>query len=398
MKAIYFDCFSGISGDMALGALIHAGVPKQFLLEQLRKVPGISFELEVARVKRSGIAATDVSVKAVQGATERGLADISDLLEASSLEAGVKSLATGIFQRLAEAEAAVHGIPVEEVHFHELGGVDAIVDIVGTALGVKYLGLEKFFCSPLPMGRGTIECAHGVLPVPAPAVAQMMKGVPTAPNPPLGTAFVELVTPTGAAIVTSLCADFGDMPPMKVEAVGYGAGKRELETPNLLRIFVGETSGGMDGLATDAIAVLEANIDDMNPEIYSHVVERLFEMGALDVFLSPLIMKKGRPGQLLSVLCRPEESQAFASLLFRETTTFGVRVAHCKRFCLQRQTKKVRTPYGPIGIKVAFLGGEVVQASPEFRDCQKAAQRSGVALKEVYAAAVGAFEKEHGES
>lgn len=391
MRAIYFDCFSGISGDMTLGALVDAGVPKELLVEELRKIPGLSFALKVNRVKRGGLAASSVTVVANEEAVERSLADILALLEESSVEGEVQSLARSIFQRLAAAEAAVHAAPVEDVHFHEVGGVDAIVDIVGTVLGVRYLGVERLFCSSLPMGRGTVRCTHGVLPLPAPAVAEMMRGLPTAPNPPLGSGSVELVTPTGAAIVVSLCNGFGDMPPMRVEAVGYGAGKRELETPNLLRIFVGELASDGPGPQTETVAILEANIDDMNPEIYSHLIERLLKKGALDVFVSPLIMKKGRPGQLLSVLCRPEEARDFAALLFRETTTFGVRVSQHLRFCLARETRMVETRFGPIAMKIAFLDGEVVQASPEFRDCREAAQRFGAPLKEVYAAAAVAF-------
>jgi len=391
VKAIYFDCFSGISGDMTLGALIDAGVPKDFLASELRKVAGISFDFAVKRVKRGGIAATDVSVRAGGAEIERTLAEILALLEAAPLAAKVKSRAEGIFQRLGEAEAAVHGVGVEEVHFHEVGAVDAIVDVVGATLGVEYLGAEDFFCSPLPMGRGTVKSAHGVLPVPAPAVAELVKGLPLAANPPLGADSCELVTPTGAAIVVSLCGSFGDMPPMKIEAVGYGAGKREMATPNLLRIFVGEIASQVTGLESECVALLEANIDDMNPEIYSHVFERLFEMGALDVFCSSVTMKKGRPGQLLSVLCRTEQAQGMAELLFRETTTFGVRVSQRQRFCLPREMRSVETPFGTIGVKVAFLNGKLVQASPEFRDCQRAARQSGASLKEVYGAAIAAL-------
>jgi hypothetical protein len=393
MKIIYFDCFSGISGDMALGALIDAGVPKEFLVEQLRKIPDISFAMDVKAVKRSGISATDVTVEAPEEGKGRSLTQILSLLKASSLEEGVKSSAEGIFRLLAEAEARVHAVPVEEIHFHELGGIDAIVDIVGTALGVRYLGAEELFCSPLPPGRGMVKCAHGTLPVPAPAVAEILKGLPTGSNPPLGTDSAELVTPTGAAIVASLCAGFGDLPPMKVEAVGYGAGKRELDAPNLLRIFLGEAAENEAGVETDTVALLEANIDDMNPEFYPHLMEQALEMGAFDVFISPVIMKKGRPGQLLTILCPPDESKKFATLLFQETTTFGIRISHRHRFCLRRQTRKVETPFGPIAIKVAFLGEEVVQASPEFRDCQRAAEQSGAPLKEVYAAAIAAFSK-----
>jgi len=391
LKAIYFDCFSGISGDMTLGALIDAGVPEQYLGEELGKIPGLAFALEVTRVTRGGIAAVDVRVRPGEEPRERGLEDILALLKASSLPAEVQSLAGGIFGRLAQAEAAVHGIPVERVHFHEVGGVDAIVDIVGAALGVKYLGVERFFCSALPTGRGTVRSGHGVLPLPAPAVAEMLKGVPTAPNPPLGTAWAELVTPTGAAIAVSLCSGFGEMPPMKVEAVGYGAGKRELETPNLLRIFVGELAADESGVGGDTVVLLEANIDDMNPEVCSYAAERLLESGALDVFLAPVVMKRGRPGQLLSVLCRPEDSQRLAGILFRETTTLGVRFSHHRRLCLRREMRTVETPFGPIAVKTAFLGGELVQASPEFRDCEGAARRLGVPLKEVYAAATAAF-------
>ncbi|HEX2715431.1 MAG TPA: nickel pincer cofactor biosynthesis protein LarC, partial [Candidatus Acidoferrales bacterium] len=308
----------------------------------------------------------------------------------------VRDSAQRIFQRLGEAEAHIHNVPVEKVHFHEVGAVDAVVDIVGACVGFSLMGLEEFVCSPLNVGGGRVQTQHGILPVPAPATAELLRGAPT-----YSTGIErELVTPTGAAIASTLASRFGPLPAMTVEAIGYGAGTAQLsEQPNVLRLFIGEPAArDAAGRGEETIAVIEANLDDMNPQIYGYFVERALAEGALDVFSTPVQMKKNRPGQLLTVLCAPAAVDRLADLIFRETTTIGVRTYAVRRRTLERESVPVETPFGVIRMKVSRLNGQVLNAAPEYEDCQRAAVERGVPLKQVLAEAASGFQKRRGTS
>ena len=391
MKLVYFDCFSGISGDMVLGALVDAGAPLERIEAELRKLGLAGWEITAARAKRMGLSATKVDVKSGEHHPHRSLSEILRLIEAAKLSPGVAARAAQIFRRLGEAEARVHDVPVEKVHFHEVGAVDAIVDIVGACAGFELLGIEEFVCSPLNVGGGRVQTAHGILPVPAPATAELLKGAPT-----YSTGIErELVTPTGAAIVSTLAARFGALPPMSVRAIGYGAGAAELaEQANVLRIFVGEAMERSAGAPReDVVAVLETNVDDMNPQLYGYFVERALEAGALDVFAAPVQMKKNRPGQWLTILCEPAAVQKLTDLVFRETTTIGVRITEARRRTLERETLIVETPHGTVRMKVARLNGQVLNTAPEFDDCQRIAAERGLPLKQVIAEANFCFQK-----
>jgi pyridinium-3,5-bisthiocarboxylic acid mononucleotide nickel chelatase len=394
MKAAYFDCFSGISGDMTLGALVDAGCPLDLLRGKLQglQVPG--WEISSEKVWKNGMAATYVRVKTGDTLKHRSLTTILEILEKSRLDARVKERASAVFQKLGEAEATVHDVPIEKIHFHEVGAVDAIVDIVGACIGFQQLGFEAFACSALNVGGGTAKMAHGVLPVPAPATARLLMGKPTYSN----GVQKELVTPTGAAIVATLCDSFGPQPAMKVSAIGYGAGTEDLETqPNVLRILAGERSPGVDSHG-GTIRVLEANLDDMNPQIFGYLLEKALAEGALDVFGVPVQMKKSRPGTLVTILCKSEDEQKFQEMLFAETTTLGVRSHLVERQALPREFLKVQTKYGEVRIKVARNQGQdrgVRHASPEFDDCRKLAEEKNVPLHEVMEQAMLRFEEQH---
>jgi pyridinium-3,5-bisthiocarboxylic acid mononucleotide nickel chelatase len=392
MKAAYFDCFSGISGDMTLGALVDAGCPLEHLRGKLRglQVPG--WEISSERVWKNGMAATHVHVKAEDTQTHRSLSAILAIIEKSGLDANVKARASSIFAKLGEAEASVHDVPLEKIHFHEVGAVDAIVDIVGASIGFAALGIESFSCSALNVGGGTAKTAHGVLPVPAPATARLLMGKPTYSN----GLQKELVTPTGAAIVATVCEHFGPQRAMKVSAIGYGAGTTDLETqPNVLRIMVGEIAGKPVEGHGGTIRVLEANLDDMSPQIFGYVMEKALAAGALDVFATPIQMKKSRPGMLVTILCVPEDEAKFQGILFSETTTIGVRSHLVDRYALPREQVKVATPYGEVRVKVARANGRVQQVSPEFDDCRKLAEEKNVPLHEVMEQALLRYGAEH---
>src|SRR6267143_273483 len=380
MKYAYFDCFSGISGDMTLGALLDAGVSVEQLRTELQglNVPG--WELSTKKVWKNGMAATYAKVRAQDTQTHRSLSTILGIIEKSSLAARVKERGAAIFTKLGEAEAAVHDVPLEKIHFHEVGAVDAIVDIVGACLGFAALGIESFACSALNVGGGTAKMAHGVLPVPAPATARLLLDKPTYSN----GVQKELVTPTGAAIVATLCSSFGPQPPMSVTSIGYGAGTADLEgQPNVLRLMVGESAEKRAAAESETIRVLEANLDDMNPQIYGYFLEKALAAGALDVFATPVQMKKNRPGTLVTVLCKPEDEAMFHEMLFAETTTLGVRGHTAERRVLARQWETVHTAFGEVRIKVARLNGHIRQASPEFEDCRKLAEAKSVPLQRV---------------
>lgn len=402
MKIAYFDCFSGISGDMTLGALVDAGCDLAEIEGYLRRLPISDWKVSAEKVSRRGFRATQVKVEFSDSQRHRSLSTILHLIDQAGLPARIAERACAIFRRLGEAEALVHGLPIEKVHFHEVGAVDAIVDIVGAAAGFELMGIEEFFCSPLNVGGGRVNTQHGSLPVPAPATAELLRGAPTYSS---GISH-ELVTPTGAAIVSSVAAGFGPQPPMSVSAIGLGAGSAELsEQPNLLRLFVGEGPAQTTGIPISAatnlateedVTVLEANIDDMNPQVYAYFAERALETGALDVFSIPVQMKKNRAGQLVTVLCRPEDREKFSDLLFRETTTLGVRQSSVLRRTLGRESVTVETSVGPVRVKIARLNGRILNVSPEYEDCRKLAAERGVPLKQVLSEAAFQFQKLNG--
>jgi pyridinium-3,5-bisthiocarboxylic acid mononucleotide nickel chelatase len=390
MKLVYFDCFSGISGDMTLGALVDAGCSIDHLRAELRglQVPG--WELSAEKVWKNGMAATHVQVKTEDQSKHRSLSAILEILQKSQVAGAVRERAAVVFTRLGEAEARVHDVPLEKIHFHEVGAVDAIVDIVGACIGFHALGIEKFACSALNVGGGTVKMAHGVLPVPAPATANLLQGKPTYSN----GVQKELVTPTGAAIVATLCESFGPQPPMTVGAIGYGAGTADLEgQPNVLRIMVGESAEKTVAGFDEEISVIEANLDDMNPQIYGYFLEKALAAGALDVYTTPVQMKKNRPGTLLTVLCKPGDASALMSLIFAETTTFGARTYRAQRRVLPREWVKVATEFGDVRVKVSRVNGSVLHVAPEFEDCRRVAEEKNVPLQRVIAEAIRSYEK-----
>ena len=392
MKVAYFDCFSGISGDMTLGALVHAGVPLDHLRDELKALELPGWELRADNVWKNGMAATHVRVNTQETHTHRSLSNIEAILQKSQIAAPVCARAAAIFRTLGEAEAAVHDVPIEKIHFHEVGAVDAIVDIVGACIGFHFLAIERFACSPLNVGGGTAKMAHGVLPVPAPATARLLLGKPT-----YSTGIQkELVTPTGAAIVATLCSAFGPQPPMTVSAIGYGAATADLEgQPNVLRLMIGDADATHSGISSQEIRVIEANLDDLNPQLYGYFLERALAAGALDVFTTPIQMKKNRPGTLLTVLCNPADEAKFQELFFAETTTLGVRSHTTQRRILPREWETVATCFGEIRMKLARVNGKVVQISPEYEDCRKLAGAKSVPLQRVMQEAMQAWREAH---
>lgn len=380
MKTAYFDCFSGISGNMILGALIDAGLDLNELKKKLRGLQLTAYGLQLKKIKKNGIAASyfDVAYKEKHH-EHRNLRDIVSIINKSKISPSVKTKSVEIFTRLARAEAKIHGISVNKIHFHEVGAVDAIVDIVGAVCALEIMGIEEIYCSPLPVSRGYVNCAHGILPVPAPATAELTKNVPAYNSIVEG----ELVTPTGAAIITTLAKGFGSFPEMKTGSVGYGAGKADLDQPNVLRVFIGETP---DKKTRDEIYSIETNIDDMNPQIFDDVSERLFSNSALDVYMTNIIMKKGRPGILLTVLCKENDIKTLSDIILAHTTSLGVRITKYQRSILDRTTKTIETKYGKIRVKAGILNGKTVNIQPEYEDCKKAAKKYGVSLKEVFKA------------
>lgn len=387
MKTLYFDCFAGASGDMILGAMIAAGVDAATFKQQLGLLGVPGYSIDFATVDRSGISATHARVSTAHEHAHRHLADILKIIYDSRLSSGVKDRAARIFSRLAEAEAHVHNVPVGEIHFHEVGALDAIIDVVGAAICFELLSIERFVASPLHVGSGTVNMEHGRFPVPPPAVAELLKGVPSYATDIVG----ELVTPTGAAIITTVCQEFGPLPMLKLEQTGYGAGTREYEKfPNALRVFIGE-----DGRTSEneSLWMIETNMDDISPQILGHVMERAFDLGALDCYFTPIQMKKNRPGVLLSILCRGEQRTVLSELLFSETTTLGLRTYAVERQALKRKIVSVETQYGPIDVKVAELNGQTIKMMPEYEQCRLAARAANVPLRLVEAAAVAAVER-----
>ncbi len=382
MKIAYFDCPSGASGDMILGALVDCGLTVEELCRRLADLDLQGYELSFRRVMKNGLSATLAEVNVSDRVTERRLGEIETLVRSSRLTPAIQGKAMTIFQRLVEVEARIHGQSVDQVHLHELGGIDTLVDVTGALLGLETLEIEQVFVSPLPLGRGFTRSAHGPLPLPAPATVALLEGVPV-----VGSELdVELVTPTGAALLTGLAQGFGPIPAMTLQKVGYGAGQRDLPIPNVLRLLVGETSSP-EGVETESLVMLETNIDDLNPEFYEYVMSRLFEAGALDVFLSPIQMKKNRPATILHALCRPAQSDALTGILYAETSTLGVRQQTLIRQALPRWSETVETPFGPVRVKYARWGQGQVKFAPEYEDCRRLAAEQGLPLREVYLAA-----------
>jgi hypothetical protein len=383
MKTLYFDCPSGISGDMCLGALLDLGAPKidaGFLRRELARLNLPGFKLKAGKERRHGISATAVSVIVAAGRRrERSFKEIKALIAGSALSMDVKRISVDIFATLAEAEGKVHDVNAEEVHFHEIGAVDSIVDIVGTAILINALGAEKILASALPPGSGVVKTRHGVMPVPAPATLELMKGLVLAPSP----ASAELTTPTGAAIIKTLAKSSSPMPAMRIERVGYGAGSMDFkEIANVLRVVVGESVEAHND-ATQAIEVIETEIDDMSPQIAGYLMERLFLNGALDVYFTAVQMKKSRPGFLLTVLSAINKRDALIEIILRESTSIGVRFHTAQRKRLERETVKVKTRFGEASVKVSKLSGKPVNYKPEYEELKSIAEAKGVALKDL---------------
>jgi uncharacterized protein (TIGR00299 family) protein len=399
MRLAYLDGFAGVSGDMLLGALIDAGAPVEALRETLHALH-LGAELAVERVDRSGINATHIRILTHGHAAEeshhhhhhephRALSEIRKIIGAAELPAGVAERANRAFTLLGEAEAKVHGIPVEKVHFHEVGAVDAIADIVLAAAAAHALKIAAWRSSPLNVGSGTVQCAHGRFPVPAPATAELLRGAPTYSSGHDG----ELVTPTGAALLRAFDVEFGPLPVLQVEALGYGAGTRNPPGfANVARLSIGETAGAAG--AGQTVLVLETAIDDCNPQVIAHFTEQALKLGALDVMRTPVFMKKNRAGTLLTVLAEPGQAGAIQDLLLRETSTLGLRVREERRVCLERRTVEVETDWGSVRVKVGLRGGEELNAAPEFEDCRRIAETRGVPLKRVIEAALQAYRRE----
>ena len=422
-RIAYIDCFSGASGDMFLGALLDLGLPLDGLRAALGSLAIEYGTVSADRVLRAGVSATKfrleeatLTVVATGGhrhnhghhhhhhhdaehdhdhghghgdqhhhESHHSLKAIAGFIERSALTREGKDRAIHLFSRLGEAEAAIHSMPIEEIHLHEVGAVDSIIDIVGVVYGMDWLGADRVVASPLNVGSGSVACAHGTFPVPAPATAKLLQGAPIY----AGAVAAELVTPTGAVLVTDYAHSFDRLPMMRVESIGYGAGDRDFAgNPNVLRFLVGEADTASNA---ERVVVLESEIDDMNPQLFGPLMERLHQAGALDVFYAPVQMKKNRPGTLVTVVARPEQREALSGLLFAETTTIGVRYQEVHRDCLEREVRSVPTPVGPIRFKIATRAGRVLNASPEFEDCAKAAADHGLPIKDVQAMATKAW-------
>jgi hypothetical protein len=418
MRIAYLECFSGISGDMFLGALVDAGVSVPLLEETVAALNlGAGARLEISKVLRSGISATKVDVWTSdkekdaprdgesafheeaqagmpvphshepqhQHTHGRHLSAIQKIITAATISESAKQRALAIFQALGEAEAKIHNVPIEKIHFHEVGAVDAIVDIVCAAVGSDALGVDEWICSPINVGGGTVQCSHGRMPVPAPATVELLKGAPIYSN----GIDKELTTPTGAAILKTLVSRFGSVPSYKIESAGYGAGTRDFPAhANVLRLTVGESFESAKTTTAEIISVLEANIDDLNPQVFGYVMDKLLEAGALDVFGVPVQMKKNRPGMLLTVLSRTEDSQRLARIVFTETTTLGIRRREERREVLLRRSQAVQTPWGEVSMKIANLNGTVTNYAPEYEDCRRIAAERGIPLKSVMQEAI----------
>ena len=402
MTLLYFDCFSGAAGDMILGALLDAGLPLDDLRDALGSLALDREAVWTERVTRAGVSATKVHVRGEGSSPNRAhdhghdsghshevehrtLPEIFRLIDGAALSTPAKERAQALFAQLAEAEAAIHGTPADKVYLHEVGALDSIIDIVGTVYALEALGVERIVASSLNVGSGSIRTAHGLYPVPAPATTRLLQGAPIYSGPQHG----ELVTPTGALLVTGYADSFGPLPPMRLERVGYGAGVRDPhDTPNVVRVLIGESD---ESQPAHRVLVMEAEIDDMNPQIFGTLMDRLLADGALDVYYTSIQMKKNRPGTLLSIVAPPVARERLTTTVFRETTTIGIRYSEMDRECLERESLTVETPLGPVRVKIARRNGELMNASPEFEDCARVAAAHGRPVKDVQAAAVKAF-------
>jgi len=391
LATFYFDCFSGASGDMILGALIDLGLPMPALRDALGSLAIEYGQVTAERVTRAGVAAT--KFRLIEGATDPSaggshkhhhLNHIVAAINRSSLSESGRARAVQLFERLAQAEAAIHGTPIERVHLHEVGALDSIIDIVGAVFGFEWFGITDVVASPLNVGGGTVTCAHGVFPVPAPATARLLEGIPV-----YGNGTMELVTPTGALLITGYAREFGPLPAMRIDRTGYGAGDRDpKETPNVLRVMHGER---VTKSVDESVVQIECEIDDMNPQLFGPLMDRLGEAGALDVFYAPVQMKKNRPGTLVTVIAAPDQRESITGVLFTHTTTIGVRYQEMRRDTLDRKVVSVETPLGPLRVKVAGRDGRVLNAAAEFEDCARVAGERGLPIKEVQAIAMRAW-------
>ncbi len=393
MKTLFFDCFAGASGNMILGALVALGASREKLVEQLNLLNISDFEIEFSNVDRSGISAIHADVKVPHEHAHRHLHTIEKIIDDSLLDEKIKTRAISIFTKLAEAEAKIHGIDINKVHFHEVGAMDAIIDVVGACICFEMLGIEKFACSKIHVGSGFAKMAHGKFPVPPPAVAELLQNVPVYST----EIESELITPTGAAIITAVCEDFGQIPEMRIEKTAYGAGTREYKGfPNVLRLILGETENELritnyelrntiesQQSKTKDLLLIETNIDDLSPQILGFVMERAFELGALDCWFTSIQMKKNRPATMISILCEPEKRKDLTALLYTETTTLGVRVAEIERDCLPREIVKVETEFGEIDVKIARFNGKIVNAKPEYEQVREIAVKSKISFQEI---------------
>lgn len=381
-RILYYDCFAGISGDMNLGALVDLGVPAEYLESELGKLDIDGFRLEVKADMRKGISGTKVTVVVDHPENEkhRHLHHIEELISKSTLAEGVKEKALAIFMKVAEAEAKVHNIDIQKVHFHEVGALDSIADIVGAAICQEYLEVDEIHSSPVQLGGGMVKCAHGLMPVPAPATAEIVADIPVK----TGLVDYEATTPTGAAILSATVNRFSGQKDMNIAKTAYGIGQRDGEIPNVLRVYLAESAGsGTRDVSTEDALMLECNLDDMNPERFTHVMDLLFAAGAADVFILPVTMKKSRPGHLLSVLCHDDTVGKMKEILFRETTSIGIREHSLKREILRREILVVNTRYGDVEVKRSYWDGRVVSEKPEFEQCSRLAVEHGVSLEEV---------------
>jgi hypothetical protein len=385
MKTLYFDCFAGASGNMILGALVSLGADESELVEQIKLLGTTDFEIEFKTVDKTGIAAVHADVKVPHEHAHRHLHHIEKIISDSRLPETVKSRVIKIFTRLAEAEAKVHGVGVEKIHFHEVGAMDAIVDVVGACIGFEMLGIERFVCSKIHVGSGFVKMAHGKYPVPPPAVTELLTNAPIYSTEIEG----ELITPTGAAIIATVCESYGQIPEMKIERTAYGAGTRDYKDfPNVLRLLLGETENQAEATnntqtSVDNLYLIETNLDDLSPQILGFVMERAFESGALDCWFTPIQMKKNRPATIISILCAKENKDALTALLYTETSTLGVRHSEIARECLPREIVEVETEYGIIAVKIARFGDKIVNAKPEYEQIRQIALQSKKSLREI---------------
>ena len=382
MKTAFFDCFSGISGDMVVGALLDLGLDFEYLKKELKKLQITDYKLEVKRVKRCGISGVKFNVNVnLHKQHHRNLPDINRIIERSKLDNEIKKLSKAIFYKIAKAEAKAHSVRIENVHFHEIGAVDSIIDIVSSAIGLNYFGINKVISSPINVGEGFVKTEHGLLPVPAPATAEILKGIPFYSN----GIKMELATPTGAAIIATVAKEFTNLPLIRTEKIGYGAGSREINgIPNLLRIFLAQEGVGIFGsYGNDAITVIETNIDDISPQVYEELMGNLFKAGALDVFMTPIIMKKNRPAIKISILAEKEKVLRICDILFKETSTFGIRTYEAFRYKLDREGKKIKTSLGNVEVKLGKIKGKILKVAPEYESIKKISKDKGMPVFKV---------------